>query len=80
MKAAAAQRAGDTATAAQALEALYGKASGAEQGQVAEQLASTYASATRQRQGGAMGAEGPGRRQQQRHAEAVAGLPAGQQW
>ncbi len=45
MKAAAAQRAGDTATAAQALEALHGKVSGAEQGQIAEQLASTYASA-----------------------------------
>ena len=45
MKAAAAQRAGDLGTAAQALESLYGKVSGAEQGQVAEQLASTYASA-----------------------------------
>ena len=45
MKAAAAQRAGDPGTAAQALESLYGKVSGAEQGQVAEQLASTYASA-----------------------------------
>lgn len=45
MKAAAAQRAGDNATAAQALESLYGKVSGAEQGQVAEQLASAYAAA-----------------------------------
>ena len=45
MKVAAAQRAGDLGTAAQALESLYGKASGAEQGQIAEQLASTYASA-----------------------------------
>jgi hypothetical protein len=45
MKAAAAQRAGDAGTAAQALESLYGKVSGAEQGQVAEQLASTYATA-----------------------------------
>lgn len=43
MKAAAAQRAGDSATAIQALEAIYARASGAEQGQVAEQLASTYA-------------------------------------
>jgi len=43
MKAAAAQRAGDSATAIQALEAIYPKASGAEQGQVAEQLASAYA-------------------------------------
>ncbi len=45
MKAAAAQRAGDSATTAQALESLYGKVSGAEQGQVAEQLASTFATA-----------------------------------
>jgi hypothetical protein len=36
MKAAAAQRAGDTATAIQALESVYGKVSGAEQGQIAE--------------------------------------------
>ena len=43
MKAAAAQRAGDMATAIQALEAIHPKASGAEQGQVAEQLASAYA-------------------------------------
>ena len=43
MKAAAAQRAGDTATAIQALEAIHSKAGGAEQGQVAEQLASAYA-------------------------------------
>ena len=43
MKAAAAQRAGDSATAIQALESLFSKVSGAEQGQVAEQLASAYA-------------------------------------
>jgi hypothetical protein len=43
MKAAAAQRAGDMGTAIQALESLYGRSSGAEQGQVAEQLASAYA-------------------------------------
>ncbi len=43
MKAAAAQRAGDSATAISALESIYGKASGAEQGQAAEQLASAYA-------------------------------------
>jgi len=43
MKAAAAQRAGDQATAIQALEAIYSKVGGAEQGQVAEQLASAYA-------------------------------------
>jgi hypothetical protein len=43
MKAAAAQRAGDAVTAAQALESIYGHISGAEQGQIAEQLASAYA-------------------------------------
>lgn len=43
MKAAAAQRAGDTATAVQALEGIYGRTGGAEQGQIAEQLASAYA-------------------------------------
>lgn len=45
MRAAAAQRAGDNATAAQALEAVFGKVSGAEQAQVAEQLASVWAAA-----------------------------------
>ncbi len=45
MKAAAAQRAGDSAAAIQALESLYGKVPGSEQGQVAEQLASAYATA-----------------------------------
>lgn len=45
MRAAAAQRAGDNATAAQALEAVFGKVGGAEQAQVAEQLASVYAAA-----------------------------------
>jgi hypothetical protein len=39
MKAAAAQRAGDMGTAIQALESIHGKVGGAEQGQVAEQLA-----------------------------------------
>jgi hypothetical protein len=43
MKAAAAQRAGDNATAVQALEALAARASGAELGQIAEQLAAAYA-------------------------------------
>jgi hypothetical protein len=43
MKAAAAQRAGDWATAIPALEALAGRASGAQLGQYAEQLASAYA-------------------------------------
>ena len=45
MRAAAAQRAGDYATAAQALEAVFGKVGAAEQAQVAEQLASLYAAA-----------------------------------
>lgn len=43
MKAAAAQRAGDMATAIQALEGIAPKVSGAELGQVAEQLAAAYA-------------------------------------
>jgi hypothetical protein len=42
MKAAAAQRAGDMATAIGALESVYGRASGAEQGQIAEQIAGAY--------------------------------------
>src|SRR5262245_17051094 len=42
MRAAAAQRAGDTNTAIQALEAVYPKVSGAEQAQVAESLAFAY--------------------------------------
>lgn len=42
MKAAAAQRAGDNATAVQALNAVFGKASGSEQAQAAEQLAFAY--------------------------------------
>ncbi len=45
MKAAAAQRAGDSGSTIQALESLYGRVSGGEQGQVAEQLASAYATA-----------------------------------
>jgi len=43
MKAAAAQRAGDMATAVVALEAVYGKAGAPEKGPLAEQLASAYA-------------------------------------
>jgi hypothetical protein len=43
MKAAAAQRAGDMATAVVALEAVYGKAGAAEKGPLAEQLAASYA-------------------------------------
>ena len=43
MRAAAAQRAGDMGTAVQALESLASRASGAQLGQYAEQLASAYA-------------------------------------
>jgi hypothetical protein len=43
MKAATAQRAGEMGAAIQALESIHGKVGGAEQGQVAEQLASAYA-------------------------------------
>jgi tetratricopeptide (TPR) repeat protein len=43
MKAAAAQRAGDMATAVAALESLYGKAGASEKGPLAEQLAAAYA-------------------------------------
>ena len=43
MKAAVAQRAGDHATAAQALEAIHAKVPAAEQGAIAEQIASAYA-------------------------------------
>ena len=43
MRAAAAQRAGDNGTAIQALESIFGKVSGNEQGLVAEQIASAYA-------------------------------------
>jgi hypothetical protein len=42
MKASAAQRAGDMATAVQALESLAGRASGAQLGSYAEQIASAY--------------------------------------
>lgn len=42
MKAAAAQRAGDMATAVAALEAVYGRVGAAEKGPLAEQLSSTY--------------------------------------
>jgi tetratricopeptide (TPR) repeat protein len=43
MKAAAAQRAGENGVALQALESIYGKVGGGEQGQIAEQIASAYA-------------------------------------
>jgi hypothetical protein len=43
MRAAAAQRVGDNATAIRSLELVYGKVSGSEQGLIAEQIASAYA-------------------------------------
>jgi hypothetical protein len=43
MKAAAAQRAGESGVAIQALESIYGRVGGGEQGQIAEQLAAAYA-------------------------------------
>jgi len=45
MKAAAAQRAGDTATAIAALESIHDKVGAGEKGQIAEQIASAYAQA-----------------------------------
>ena len=80
MKAAAAQRAGDTATAIQALESLAGRASGAQLGQYAEQLASAYA---QQRNNGkatewmnkaiAAGNNGASIRQMQSYLQSVSG-------
>ena len=80
MKAAAAQRAGDTATAIQALESLAGRASGAQLGQYAEQLASAYA---QQRNNGkatewmnkaiAAGNNGASIRQMQTYLQSVSG-------
>jgi hypothetical protein len=43
MKAAAAQRAGELGVAIQALENIFGRVSGGEQGQIAEQIAAAYA-------------------------------------
>jgi len=80
MKAAAAQRAGDTATAIQALESLYGKASGAEQGQIAEQLASAYAQQRNNAKAAewvnkavAAGNTGPGIKQMQSYLQSTSG-------
>lgn len=80
MKAAAAQRAGDTATAIPALESLAGRASGAQLGQYAEQLASAYA---QQRNNGkatewmnkaiAAGNNGASIRQMQSYLQSVSG-------
>jgi hypothetical protein len=80
MKAAAAQRAGDHATAVQALESIYGKASGAEQGQVAEQLASAYAQMKNNAKAGewlnkaiAAGNNGPSVKQMQSYLQSASG-------
>jgi hypothetical protein len=80
MKAAAAQRAGDTATAIQALESVYGKAGGAEQGQIAEQLASAYAQQRNNAKAAewvnkavAAGNTGPGIKQMQSYLQSVSG-------
>jgi hypothetical protein len=80
MKAAAAQRAGDTATAIQALESVYGKVSGAEQGQIAEQLASAYAQQRNNAKANewvnkavAAGNTGPGIKQMQSYLQSTSG-------
>jgi hypothetical protein len=80
MKAAAAQRAGDTATAIQALESVYGKVSGAEQGQIAEQLASAYAQQRNNAKAAewvnkavAAGNTGPGIKQMQSYLQSTSG-------
>jgi hypothetical protein len=80
MKAAAAQRAGDTATAIQALESVFGRVSGAEQGQVAEQLASAYAQQRNNAKAAewvnkavAAGNTGPGIKQMQSYLQSTSG-------
>jgi lipopolysaccharide biosynthesis regulator YciM len=80
MKAAAAQRAGDTATAIQALESIYGKVSGSEQGQIAEQLASAYAQQRNNAKATewvnkavAAGNTGPGIKQMQSYLQSTSG-------
>jgi hypothetical protein len=80
MKAAAAQRAGDTATAIQALESVYGRVNGAEQGQVAEQLASAYAQQRNNAKAAewvnkavAAGNTGPGIKQMQSYLQSTSG-------
>ncbi|MDE2147511.1 MAG: hypothetical protein KGJ24_12545 [Burkholderiales bacterium] len=80
MRAAAAQRAGDTKSAIQALEAIYPKAAPAEQGQLAEQLASAYAQERNNAQASAWlakavqaGNNGPTVKQLQRYLESASG-------
>jgi hypothetical protein len=80
MKAAAAQRAGDMATAIQALESLAGRASGAQLGQYAEQLASAYAQQKNNAKASewlakavAAGNSGPGIKQMQSYLQSASG-------
>ncbi len=80
MKAAAAQRAGDTATAIQALESLAGRASGAQLGQYAEQLAAAYAQQRNNAKAGewlgkavAAGNNGPSIKQLQSYLQGASG-------
>jgi hypothetical protein len=80
MKAAAAQRAGDMATAIQALEAMAGRSSGAQLGQYAEQLAGAYAQQRNNAKASewlqkaiAAGNNGPGVRQMQQYLQGASG-------
>lgn len=80
MKAAAAQRAGDLATAIQALEAMASRASGAQLGVYAEQLASAYAQQRNNAKANewlgkavAAGNNGPSIRQLQQYLQSVSG-------
>ncbi len=80
MRASAAQRAGDTATTTQALEAVFSRVGSDEQGRIAEQLASVYASArdnARAQQwvqkAQALGNNGPGVRQLREYLQANSG-------
>jgi hypothetical protein len=80
MKAAAAQRAGDMPTAIQALEAMAGRASGAQLGQYAEQLASAYAQQRNNAKAGewlakaiAAGNNGPSVKQLQQYLQSSSG-------
>ena len=80
MKASAAQRAGDTATAIQALESLAGRAGGAQLGTYAEQLASAYAQQRNNAKAGewlnkaiAAGNTGPSIKQMQAYLQGASG-------
>jgi hypothetical protein len=80
MKAAAAQRAGDMGSAIQALESMAGRASGAQLGQVAEQLAGAYAQQRNNAKASewlqkaiSAGNTGPGVRQMQQYLQGASG-------